>query len=211
MRQVADAFGLSDVPDFSPRYNVAPTQPVLAIRSRDGVRSLSLLRWGLIPSWADSPAIGNKMINARADTVATKPAFRSAFKRSRRLIVADGFYEWQSVGKTKQPYFIRLKNDRPFAFAGLAEHWTKGGETIDSCTIITTEPNELMAPFHDRMPVILRPEDYDAWLDPECSDVSKLQPLLRQSPADEMVAYPVSAIVNSPRNETPQCVTPLDS
>ena len=168
LRLIAAAFELPDVPDFLPRYNVAPTQKVLAIRSRDGVRLLSLLRWGLIPSWADSPAVGSRMINARADTVATKPAFRSAFKKSRRLIVADGFYEWQAVGTAQQPYFIRLKDDRPFAFAGLAEHWSKGGETIDSCTIITTEPNELMESFHDRMPAILRPEDYDAWLDPDC-------------------------------------------
>ena len=211
MRLIAAAFELPDVPDFSSRYNVAPTQQVLAIRSRDDVRSLSLLRWGLIPSWADSPAVGSKLINARADTVATKPAFRSAFKKSRRLIVADGFYEWQAVGKAKQPYFIRSKDDRPFAFAGLAEHWGKGGETIDSCTIITTEPNELMVPFHDRMPVILRPDDYDAWLDPDCQDVAKIQRLLRQYPADEMVAYPVSTLVNSPRNETPECVAPIGS
>ena len=133
MRLTAAAF---DVPDFSPRYNVAPTQQVLSIRSRDGARSLSLLRWGLIPSWGDSSAIGGKMINARADTVATKPAFRSAFKKSRLPIAADGFYEWQVVGKAKQPYFIRFKDDRPFAFAGLAEHWSKAGETIDCCTII---------------------------------------------------------------------------
>ena len=142
---VAKAFRLTEPPDFSPRYNIAPTQQVLAIRQQDGNRQASFLHWGLIPSRADDPSIGNRMINARADTVAVKPSFRSAFKKSRCLIVADGFYEWQKTGKAKQPFYIRLKQDGPFAFAGLAEHWHRGDQAIDSCTIITTEhPRKLL-------------------------------------------------------------------
>jgi putative SOS response-associated peptidase YedK len=203
---VAKAFHLDDIPDFSPRYNVAPTQQVLAIRLQDGKRQSSFLHWGLIPSWADDPSIGNRMINARAETVADKPSFRSAFKRGRCLVVADGFYEWQKAGKAKQPFHIRFKEDHPFAFAGLAEHWHRGEQTIDSCTIITTDPNELMADIHDRMPVILSPNDYDLWLDPEFEGKEKLLSLLSPFPADEMTAYPVNTLVNSPRNENPACI-----
>jgi putative SOS response-associated peptidase YedK len=203
---VAKAFGLADLPLFEPRYNIAPTQNVAAIQLQDGHRQLSLLHWGLIPSWADDPSIGNRMINARAEGVADKPSFRSAFKKSRCLVVADGFYEWKKAGKGKQPYYITLKNEMPFAFAGLAEHWHRGDQAIDSCTIITTGPNELMADIHDRMPVILPPEDYDFWLDPEFQGKDKLLSMLRSYSADEMTAYPVSTIVNSPRNEKPECV-----
>ncbi len=205
---VAKAFDLADAPEFSPRYNIAPTQQVLAIRLHDGKLQASFLHWGLIPSWADDPKIGYRMINARADGVATKPSFRSAFKRSRCLVVADGFYEWKKTGAAKQPYFARLKSDKPFAFAGLAEHWHRGEKTIDSATIITTEPNELMAGIHDRMPVILSPDDYELWLDPEFEGKEKLQSLLRPYPADEMTAYPVSTVVNSPKNENAACVDP---
>ncbi|MFO0898004.1 MAG: SOS response-associated peptidase [Pirellulales bacterium] len=144
------------LPIFSPRYNIAPTQQVLAIRQREGIREAVELRWGLIPSWADDPKIGNRLINARAETVATKPAFRQAYKRRRCLILADGFYEWQKQGKTKQPYFIHRPDDQPFAFAGLWEWWKGNVLEIASCTIITTEANELMRPLHDRMPVILQ-------------------------------------------------------
>jgi len=207
-RSVADAFGLNDVPLFEPRYNIAPTQPVAAIQLQDGHRQLSFLRWGLIPSWADDPSIGNRMINARAEGVADKPSFRSAFKKSRCLIVADGFYEWKKLDKSKQPYYIKLQDECPFAFAGLAEHWHRGDQTIDSCTIITTDPNELMVGIHDRMPVILPPDAYDLWLDPEFQDKEKLLSMLRPYPAEGMVAYPVSTIVNSPRNENPACVEP---
>lgn len=191
---------------WEPRFNIAPTQNVATIQLRDGVRQLELHRWGLIPSWADDPSIGNRMINARADGVADKPSFRSAFKKNRCLVVTDGFYEWKKDGKAKQPYFIRLKEDKPFAFAGLAEHWHRGDQAIDSCTVITTEPNELMAGIHDRMPVILSPDDYDLWLDPEFQGKDKLLSLLRPYPADEMAAYPVSTLVNSPKNERPECV-----
>ena len=205
-RAVAKAFGLIGVPLFEPRFNIAPTQPVAAIQLRHGKRQLSFPHWGLIPSWADDPSIGNRMINARAEGVADKPSFRAAFKKSRCLIVADGFYEWKKAGKAKQPYYVKLKHDHPFAFAGLAEHWHRGDRTIDSCTIITTEPNELMAGIHDRMPVILPPDDYDLWLDPEFQGREKLLSMLRPYPAAELMAFPVSTIVNSPRNENPACV-----
>ena len=207
-KDIVRAFGLADAPDLKPRYNIAPTQQVAAIKldPETGTRRLSLLRWGLIPSWADDPSIGNRLINARAETVAIKPTFRSAFKKGRCLIVADGFYEWKKVGKTKQPFFIRLKDDEPFAFAGLLEHWHRGDQVIDSATIITTEPNELMEGIHNRMPVILWPDDYDLWLEPDFHGEGKLLEMLRPYPAEEMTAYPVSTVVNNPRNETKECI-----
>lgn len=208
-KAVAQAFGLSDIPDFEPRYNIAPTQPVASIRLQHGHRQLSFLHWGLVPYWAKDPSIGNRLINARADTVANKPSFRSAFKKSRCLVVADGFYEWKETGTKKQPYYIRLKHDKPFAFAGLAEHWHRDDETIDSCTIITTEPNELTADIHDRMPAILSPHDYDLWMDPDFQGKEELLALLCPYPADQMTAHPVSTVVNSPRNETAECVVPV--
>jgi len=147
------------------------------------------------------------MINARADSVAIKPSFRSAFKRSWCLVVADGFYEWQKTAEgAKQPYCIRLKDSRPFAIAGLAEHWHRGDQVIDSCALITTDANELMASIHNRMPVILSPPDYDKWLDPELQDKEQLTELLRPYPAGDLLAYPVSKTVNNPRNETAACV-----
>lgn len=207
-QEVAKTFGLVDVLDFRLRYNVAPTQHVLTITLQDGKRQGQLRRWGLVPSWADDPKIGYRMINARAETVADKPAFRSAFKRSRCLVVADGFYEWKkgADAKTKQPHYIRLKEHRPFAFAGLAERWSRNGETVESCTLITTDPNELMAEIHDRMPAILPKDDYDLWLDPEFEGKEKLLSLLRPYPADDMKAYPISTLVNSPKNDVPACI-----
>jgi putative SOS response-associated peptidase YedK len=208
-QQVAIQFDLAEVPEFSPRYNIAPTQQILAVQLKDGVRHPAFLHWGLIPSWAKDTKIGNSLINARADGVSDKPAFRSAFKRGRCLVVADGFYEWRKDGKAKQPYFIRMKDDRPFAFAGLCEHWSKGETPIDSASLITTEPNPLMATIHDRMPVILPKESWDLWLDQEFTSKEKLLDLLKPYPADEMVATPVSTTVNSPRNETPACIVPV--
>lgn len=208
MNKVAEVFGLDDMPDIEPRYNVAPTQPVVAVRLRPEAekRELALLRWGLIPHWADDPSIGNRMINARAETVAGKPAFRQAFKKRRCLVVADGFYEWKKTDGKKQPYYIRLKDDQPFGFAGLWERWSRDGEEIQSCTIVTTEPNELMKPIHNRMPVIVQPDDYYRWLDPAFDDGAPLQPVLQRYPAELMEAYPVSTLVNNPRNETAGCI-----
>ena len=206
---VAEVFGLDSLPDLPPRFNIAPTQGVPIVRlGEDGERHLSLVHWGLIPFWAKDAAIGNRMINARGDTVASKPAFRQSFIKRRCLIVADGFYEWQKTGGSKkQPFYIRLKNDRPFGFAGLWDRWKHDGTAIESCTIITTDANELMAPIHDRMPVIVPPDSYDVWLDPAVQDPERLQPLLTAYPAEELTAYPVSTVVNNPRNEQPECIT----
>ena len=205
-------FPLFDVPELNPRYNVAPTQSVLAVRVPTGQHAPSpaLLHWGLIPSWADDPALGNRLINARAETAATKPAFRTAFRQNRCLILADGFYEWKKVegSKLKQPFHIGLKDSAPFAFAGLAAHWSKGETPIDSCTILTTEANELMSPLHHRMPVILDPGDFEKWLDPTQHEPEPLQALLLPFPSDKMTAFPVSTYVNNVRNQGPACVAP---
>ncbi len=209
---LASRFDLFEAPLWIPRYNIAPTQEVLAVvKPPDAARRQArLLRWGLIPMWAEGPAVGSRMINARAETVATKPAFRWAFRERRCLILADGFYEWQRQGRRKQPFYICLRDGRPFAFAGLWERWVPpDGQPIDSCTIITTVANELIRPLHVRMPVILAPKDYDLWLDPSVGEIERLQPLLRPYPSDEMTAYPVSTLVNNPANDTSGCTAPL--
>ncbi len=203
---VAEAFGLADMPLFTPRYNIAPTQLVATVSLDRGRRALYWRRWGLVPSWADDPAIGNRLINARADTVADKPSFRGAFKKQRCLIVADGFYEWKKIGKTKQPYYVRMRDGRPFGFAGLAENWRRGELAIDSCSLITTEPNSVMAAIHDRMPVILPPDQWPIWLDPTFEDRAKLLAMLRPYLADDLIASPVGMTVNNPRNEGPGCI-----
>jgi putative SOS response-associated peptidase YedK len=204
---LAEHFELPEVPWFEPRYNIAPTQPVAVVRAgfEGGGRELSMLRWGLIPSWADDPAIGNRMINARAETVAEKPAFRTAFQKRRCLVVADGFYEWKREnGKT--PYYFRLKDSSPFAFAGLWERWDKGEEPVESCTLLTCEANGVVAPVHGRMPVILKPEGYARWLDLEQQRTEALVRLLAPLPEDWLSAHPVGRLVNNPRNEDPRCV-----
>jgi len=207
-QKVAEVFGLSELPLFEPRYNVAPTQQVPAVRVRDDRRELAFLRWGLIPGWADDPKIGSRMINARADTVAEKPSYRKPLALRRCLIVADGFYEWQSVEGKKQPYFIRLRDERPFGLAGLWERWTRGEQTIESCTIVTTEANAALGGLHDRMPVILDPRDFERWLDPAVQEAERLTPLLRPYAGDDLFATPVSTRVNSPTHEGPQCLAP---
>jgi putative SOS response-associated peptidase YedK len=208
--QLAEFFGLFREPDVVPRYNIAPTQQVLAIRFDEHAtpREPVLLRWGLIPSWADDAKIGNRMINARSDTVATKPAFRAAFTRRRCLIAADGYYEWRQQPDGKQPYLIGRQDNRPFAFAGLWEVWTRGEQPLESCTIITTDANEAVGTIHDRMPVILPPEDYDRWLDPS-SEPKELTELLVPYQRDDLAARAVSRTVNSPRHDTPECIEPL--
>jgi putative SOS response-associated peptidase YedK len=193
-----------------PRYNIAPSQPVLTLIGGDERRA-GLLRWGLIPSWAKDPAIGDRMINARAETVAEKPSFRRALQKRRCLVLADGFYEWKKEGKKKTPMYIRLKSQEPFGFAGLWETWkSPDGESIHSCTIITTTPNSLMEPIHNRMPVLL-PRDAEAlWLDRSIEDPARLLPLLIPYPAEAMDAYTVSLAVNSPRTDAPVCIAPVD-
>ena len=206
---LAAQFDLANVPTWTPHYNIAPTQEVLVVLqpSPQANREARLHRWGLIPPWAKDPSIGNRMINARAETVATKPAFRRAFKERRCLLLADGLYEWQRQERRKQPFYIRLRDGRPFAFAGLWEHWEGSeGMAIQSCTILTTTSNEVVGRIHDRMPVILSPTDYDRWLDPSIQEPAVLQTLLRPYPADEMTAYPVSTRVNNPANDSPECV-----
>jgi putative SOS response-associated peptidase YedK len=180
---------------------------VAVVRLNDGQRALKPMRWGLIPSWAKDPTIGNSLINARGETVASKPAFRAAFKSRRCLIPTTGFYDWAPAGgKKKQPLHIRMSDGQPFALAGLWERWSDSeGATLESCTIITTAANELMRPFHDRMPVILAPADYGTWLDPTTPPAA-LHALLRPFPAEGMVVVPVGSYVSNPRNEGPQCL-----
>ncbi len=206
-----DAFPEFTFPgQFAARFNIAPTQPVLVIPN-DGTGKADFFVWGLIPSWAKDPTIGARMINARAETLAEKPAFRAAFRYRRCLVLADGFYEWQAqVGsKVKIPHYIRLKSGRPFAFAGLWEDWhAPDGSQVKSATIITTQPNELIARLHNRMPVILPPNVHSQWLDLAPQSPDRLQSLLVPYPAAEMEAYPVSTLVNSPGNDRAECVLP---
>jgi putative SOS response-associated peptidase YedK len=205
-------FGVSGFPPLSPRYNIAPSQPVAAVRAAPAGagRELVLLRWGLIPSWSKDPAIGNRLINARAETAREKPSFRNAFRRHRCLIPASGFYEWQRQERGKQPYFVRMRDGRPFAFAGLWDRWESTDEgVIETCTILTTAPNAVLAPIHDRMPVILPPAEYARWLDPSLRDTDSLAPLLVPFPPDDMLAFPVSPRVNPPTVDDEKCITPL--
>lgn len=202
---VAETLGL-EKPDFSfvPRFNAAPTQLLPLITDAEPKR-MQLFRWGLIPFWAKDPAIGNRMINARAETVAVKPAYKHAFKKRRCLIVADGFYEWKKTPHGKVPHHIRLKSHEVMTLAGLWERWVdkETGEEISSFTLITTQPNELMVPIHDRMPVIVAPHKRDEWLASTTSP-EDLQELLVPYPADQMEAQAVSTLVNSPRNDGPE-------
>ena len=196
---------------LQPRFNIAPTQNVLVVRSatHDRGGECVTLRWGLVPSWSKS-LTGPPLINARSETVADKPSFRTAFRRRRCLIPADGFYEWQALTpKRKQPQYITLRSGQPFAFAGLWESWQPpNGSRIESCTILTTAANALMQQFHDRMPVILSPEEFAPWLDPEITEPETLLPLLDQYPPDEMTTFPVSTRVNSVKNDSPELIVP---
>ena len=235
---LSELFQLTQSPSLSPHYNIAPSRPIAIVRigkwsqtrlssnspptsiSADRLiesdpisRECVLVRWGLIPSWAKDPSIGNKMINARAETVAEKPAFRGPLARSRCLVPADGYYEWQRegrMGQRKQPFYVRLRNWRPFAFAGLWERWAgPDGTIVESCAILTTEPNESLKHIHDRMPVILAEAEYDQWLDPAVRQAQLLQPLLRPYPPEEMTAHPVSLRVNDPAHDDAACIAPL--
>ena len=212
--QLQDAFPWVDFPEnITQRYNIAPSQPV-AVVPNDGQNRMDFYNWGLIPFWAKDPKIGNRMINARSETIAEKPSFRSSFKYKRCLILADGFYEWKNEpGSTsKTPYFIHMKDRQPFAFAGLWDIWhSKDGSEIRTCTIITTEPNQLLQEIHNRMPVILSPDDFDLWLDTSAQNATAVQHLLRPYPGDEMRYYPVSTYVNSPYNDGPGCIEPLNA
>lgn len=209
---VAEQFELPEVPALPLRYNIAPTQEAAIVRvlSPGEPRRLDLLRWGLIPYWADDPAIGNRMINARAETAAEKPAYRSSFKRQRCLVVTDGFYEWRKEGKGKQPYLIRFADRRPFGFAGLWSRWAPPGrEPLESFTILTTDANDAIRDLHDRMPVVLDRAAYATWLDPAVQDQARLAALLVPAPSDGFELVRVSRTVNSPANDRPDCIEPL--
>ncbi|MFH1131856.1 MAG: SOS response-associated peptidase [Pseudomonadota bacterium] len=202
-------FDLASVPQgMMPRFNIAPSQDVPVVTSQ-APDKLVLYRWGLVPSWAKDPAMGNRMINARADTLAQKPAFKTSFKKKRCIVLADGFYEWKAEGAVKIPFYVRLKTRRPFSFAGLWDHWKSSeDEEIYSCTIITTEPNKLLNPIHDRMPVILEREDRAIWLNPKVEDLDRLSKMLLPYPDEDMEAYPVSTLVNSPAIDREECIAP---
>ena len=193
--------------DLKPNYNAAPTQNLPVILNSE-LAAINLCQWGLIPRWAKEQRIGNKMINARAETLLQKPSFRNPFKKHRCLVLADGFYEWKKTSEKKIPYRISMKTDEPFAFAGIWDEWrTPNGECLRSFAIITTEPNALMQPLHSRMPVILRREDEAKWL--QEIDISEAQEMLEPYPLDDLEAYPISSLVNSPRNNFGAVIKPL--
>ncbi len=209
--EVAEHYQLPEVPFVVPRYNIAPTQPVAAVRlSNAGEREFTFFQWGLIPSWAKDPSIGSRLINARAETAVEKPSFRAAFKRRRCLLPATGFFEWRKVDGRKQPMYIHETGSGIVSLAGLWEIWQApdGGE-LETCTILTTGPNSLMEPIHDRMPVILDPLDYDMWLASD-TPTDQLQHLLRPFDAERLLAHPVSTAVNKPQNDTPDVVIPVE-
>ncbi len=211
-RMLANRFRLtSDQFELFPRYNIAPTQPVFIVRQNAYTlaREHTHVLWGLIPGWAKDVAIGNRMINARAESAAVKPGYQGAMKYRRCLLPVDGFYEWKKNDQSpkKQPFYIHLAGGGPFAFAGLWEHWQgPGGEEIESCTILTTTPNHLMEPIHDRMPVILGPDEYDRWIDTTLQDPDAVADLMGPCPDNWLAMYPVSTHVNSPRNEGVKCI-----
>ncbi len=204
--ELAEAFDLDEVPALAPRYNIAPSQPLAVVRvDPAGARRLSTLTWGLLPP--DSLEGDRPFINARAETAGERPSFRDAFAQRRCLVAADGFYEWEGTGNKRQPWYVRLASGRPFAFAGLWEP-PRTPEKPGTCTLLTTEPNELVRPIHDRMPVILAPEEAAAWLDPRRQRAAELLPLLSAYPAQAMTAYRVGTAVNNARFDDPSCIAP---
>lgn len=218
-RRIALRFGLRDQPKLFPRYNIAPSQPVMIVRAaqhsgKPDERETTHVVWGLIPEWSKDPNIGVKMINARSETASFKQGYRGAFKYRRCLVPADGFYEWQRDphdSKRKQPFYIHMADGEPFAMAGLWEHWQgPGGEEIESCTVLTISPNRLMKPIHDRMPVIIEPKNYSRWLDPKMQDHEAIRDLLCPFDATKMSAMKVGTYVNSTRHEGERCITPIE-
>ena len=214
---IAEIFQVDVLPEVLPRYNIAPTtQVACVVEDEAGDRKVEMFRWGLIPSWSKDKKIGNRTFNARGETAASKPSFRAAFKRRRLLVLADGFYEWQRIGKGKNaqkiPHLIQLAEGRPFGMAGLYETWTdpETNEEVRSCTIVTTEGNDLMKPIHDRMPVILPEDRWDLWLDAKMQEKEVLQELLVPYPADQMQERPVSSSVGNVRNKGPEVQEPYE-
>ena len=214
METMAALFDGLRFPNLVPRYNICPTQPALCVRQSDtGENEAVNLRWGLVPFWAKDLKAGARMINARSETVATKPSFRAAFKARRCLVLTDGFYEWKKVGSAKQPYYISRRDDGPFCLAGLWESWTnKNSETaepVETFTILTTEANATMQPLHDRMPVILPQNHFDFWLDKEFNNVPQLEKLLVPRATDDLRTFPVDKKVGKPINDSPDCIEPI--
>jgi putative SOS response-associated peptidase YedK len=209
---IKEAFDIQAVSaDVKPSYNIAPGSEVAAL-VHDRVNRLVSFRWGLVPSWAKNPTIEKGMINARAETVAEKPSFRDSFKKRRCLILANGYYEWKKVGRNKVPHYVYPLSERPFGFAGLCDTWrSKDGERLSTCTIITTEPNELLRPLHDRMPVIVPKDRESLWLDNSVAEEKSLLSMLRASVSEALEVREVSTLVNSPLNDVPECIQPLSS
>ncbi len=209
---LTETFPEFEFPDeLTPRYNITPSQPI-AVVPNNGSGQVEFYRWGLIPSWAKDPKIGNRMINARSETLAEKPSFRNAYKRRRCLVLADGYYEWRKDnGGPKTPFYIRMESEKPFGFAGLWETWKPSGETepVLSCSIITCAANEFTEPIHHRMPVILDQDAYDLWLEPDECPPTTLNHLLTPYAHEDMVAFPVSRLVNQPKNDSPECIVPV--
>ncbi len=214
IQDILERFNILDPEEvlFEPRYNIAPTQysPVVIIENDQ--RILRLMKWGLVPFWSKDLKTGYKMINARSEGIETKPSFKNPLKKRRCLVITDGFYEWHRIDKkNKVPYFTTLKDHKPFAFAGMWDRWEKGDEPLETFTIITTGANKLMETIHNRMPVILHEKDESRWLDPELQDYAKIKPLLKPFPSKEMDMHQVSKIVNSPKNDVPECVVPINN
>lgn len=209
---IADLFEVDNTVGIPLRYNIAPSQDVPVIRLDEGDRTIKLARWGLIPFWAKDPKISYKLINARSESISEKPAFRQAFKKRRCLVIADGFYEWVHEGSTKKPHYIYLKNEMPFAFAGLYEHWMdeSSQQLIESCTILTTSANELVQRLHHRMPVILPKQAYTPWLDPQ-TETTHLEKWLVPYEGSQMQEHEVGILVNNPRNDDPRCILSVDA
>ncbi len=205
---VQEVFPQFEIPELEPHYNIAPTQSVAVIRRARSEQdpSFAMVRWGLVPFWAEDPSVGSRMINARSESVADKPAFKHNFQKRRCLVLADGFFEWMETDGKKQPYYIRLKGGRPFAFAGLWDRWNKVEPALESCTVLTTDGNDLIQPLHDRMPVILHTKDVDTWLDHSLQNLADFEPLMQPFPSDLMESYPVNPVVNSVRNDDARCI-----
>jgi putative SOS response-associated peptidase YedK len=207
---LAGIFGLSDLPGLVPRYNIAPTQAAAVVRNSGKARRLDLLRWGFVPSWAKDISTGSRMINARSESLPDKPAFRNAVRFRRCIVPASGFYEWKPEGSRKIPYYIRLSDGAPMGFAAIWEAWkTPEGAFLETFAILTTSANPLIAPIHERMPVILHPEAHGPWLDKDMNNPKQLEPLYLPYPADLLTLHPVSTRVNSPRNDHPACIESL--
>lgn len=194
---------------FEPKYNISPGQNVPII-IKEETRKCAIMRWGLVPSWSNDPLIGFQMINARSETVAQKPSFKNSLRKRRCIVPSNGFYEWKKLdNKTKTPYHIKMKNNKPFGFAGLWDTWNIDGGNLATFTIITTSPNELIKPIHDRMPVILKKEDEDLWLNPDIQNSDEVLHLLKPFSSDDMETYEISTYVNNPRNEGEKCIVPV--